>query len=379
MNNQIYLDYNATSPLSKSVKEFLAQGDFSFANPSSTHSLGKLARKSVNRTRRFLYDLFSLSESEHKLFFHSGATEGIRSFFETANAGDGYIYSQADHPVAHAMAKLLSERGCVVALLAVDQDGALDLQGSLATIQKLRTSLKKDAKIFINFTPLNSETGVLWPMELALELKHQTGAYVHVDATQVPGRVPNWDTIEKELDGITFSGHKFGAIKGIGFTFLRNGFPFKSLLVGGNQQDSLRSGTENTLGVSAMELALTDLRHLDIGKISGLRDRIESALLSNDNIQIVGAGAKYGRAANTCAFIHKKIKADVLQMHFDLAGLALSPGSACSSGSLNPSNSLVAMGLDQYALNLLRLSLGPENLDNEEEILRRIQGLVSSL
>lgn len=383
MKERIYLDYNSTSPFSNKLinklKSDLEKGDFAFANPSSMHESGKRARKEINQARAFIGKLFGLNEDQFSLVFNSGSTESIRTFFEAAKPGDGAFFCQSDHPAVHSAIELLRSRGIYCEAMPIDADGNLDVEAAIVAIKKFKRDGGGD--VFLNYLTLHNETGVHWPLSDALAIKKATGAFVHVDATQLPGKHPDWRKLEQGLDAYTFSGHKFGSLKGIGFSFWRNNFKYVPLMKGGGQQGAARGGTENALGIVSIKVALQELDEHDpyLLDIKKLRDELEEIIKDDPRFIIVGAKAKHGRGVNTLNFLIKAKKADIALIQFDMAGLEVSSGSACSAGSVEPSKTLVAMGFKDYAKNGIRVSLGSANLEKAQEIKSRFSNIVSKL
>lgn len=375
MKNKNYLDYNATSPFSESVISFLGKGDFPFANPASLHSFGQESRKLINSSMEEIYRIFSMSEKNFELVFHSGSTEGINLAFNDLRDGDRFYYCQGDHPATLSLAQALRERGVICETLPIDSNGNLLLEEAIEQIN----SKSSNGMAYINYLCVHNETGVFWPLKIASALKKATNAIVHVDATQLPGKVYAWEELNHELDGYIFSSHKFGGLKGSGFSFIKKGSPIKALFKGGGQQKSLRGGTENPMAAHCAALALQDLRKVDLKKIENMRDQIESAISERKDIEIIGAKSLAGRAVNTSNFVLESTKADIALIQFDMAGLAVSSGSACSAGSVEPSKVLMEMGLGERARNGIRISLGPRNLEDQEYILKTFRTVMEKL
>jgi len=373
LKNKNYLDYNATSPFSKSVISFLGKGDFPFANPASLHSFGQESRKLINCAKDSIFKSFSLSEKAYDLIFHSGSTEGINLAFNGLEAGDRFFYCAGDHPATLSLVDTLNERSIECVKLPINKNGDLKLD---ETIELIRS---KDGKAYVNFLCVHNETGVYWPLQLAQTIKEATGAYVHVDATQLPGKIYAWDELNKTLDGYIFSAHKFGGLKGSGFSFIKKDFPIKALFKGGGQQNSMRGGTENPIAAHCAWLALKDIKNWDLKGIEALRDSLEKVVEGRENVEIIGKNSFAGRALNTSNFVLKDTKADISLIQFDMAGLAVSSGSACSAGSVEPSRALLEMGLGERSKNGIRVSLGHENLERAEEILECFKKVMERL
>lgn len=376
MKNRIYLDYNSTSPFSKRLISYLGKGDFPFANPSSLHAQGKHSRKIINESASYIAEVFGIKLSEFDIVFNSGSTEGIRTFFEAAKVNDTVFYCESDHPAMLSTVKLLKAKGIDCVSLAIDGDGNLLIEEAIETIQGV---VQSGASAFVNYLVLHNETGVYWPLSEAARLKAETGAKVHVDATQLPGKALDWQKLDSSLDAYTFSAHKFGALKGLGFSFVKKDFDYQPLFKGGGQQGGARGGTENALGIHSAQLALEDILESDLNAIASLRDEVESILLDREDVLVVGKNSKFGRGVNTICFALKNKKADIGLIQFDMAGFDISSGSACSAGSVEPSKTLLEMGLHEYAKNGLRISFGQENLKDAKAIKEKLSTLLSKL
>lgn len=345
INNRFYFDYNATSPLAPSVQEWIAKGDLPFANPSSIHHSGKQAKKHINETTEFLFDIFSV-EKTHDVFYHSGASEGINTIVKglsfsafKENKKFTFIHSKTDHSCINNLREDLETLGHKVIAFDVNEDGDVSVEEVVSLIKQC------DGQVLLNYTFVNNETGVVWPLAGALEIKKQTGCLVHVDAVQSIGKIDEWKKIEEQLDFYTYSAHKFGGMKGVGFSFVRQGLRFHPLVRGGGQQQGMRSGTENVPGIYSIKLALKDLMaSFSYEELKQARDVIEEHLLSlSSKLVVAGANAKK-RNANTIYLIIPGQKVDILMTAFDLSRIDISSGSACSSGAIVPSRVLLSMG-----------------------------------
>ncbi len=340
--NRIYCDYNATSPLASSVKEYLAKGDFHFANPASIHTSGKKSRFEIAQITEFLKSHFGLKT--HDLFYHSGATEGINTILRD----NGHLfYFTSDHPCVTETAKNLDSTA-----LKIGSEGLVDIE---EVIQKIN---KVPGKKILNFTWVHNETGIVWDLTWAQRIKQETDCLIHVDAAQVVGKIKNYRQLNPHLDFYTFSAHKFGALKGIGWSFFRKSNTPKTLFFGGGQQKSLRSGTENSLAIKTIELALLDTENSFSESLLQKKNQIEQELKKLLGEQLVIIGENSPRNLNTINFIYKKEKADVVLTAFDLQGLEVGTGSACASASVKKSQTLIDMGYGEYAAYGVRISLG---------------------
>lgn len=352
MTPPVYLDYNATAPLRPEVVEAVSQCLETCGNPSSVHSFGRRARHLVEEAREALGALIGADPGE--IIFTSGGTEansmalrGLDRRRVLVSAGEHESVLQAD-PEA--------ER------IALDGNGRVDL----AALERLLGTSDVPAVVSVMYA--NNETGILQPIEEVVALAHAAGALVHCDAVQALGKMPI-DVGTLGCDLISFSGHKLGAPQGIGALVVSDGVDLLPLLRGGGQERSRRSGTENFLGVVGFGAGARALlkRPEGLEPLAALRDRFEAGLRSAmPGVEIFGAGSP--RLPNTSCFGLRGLAAETQVMALDLAGVAVSAGSACSSGKVRPSHVLRAMGVDEVmAGSAIRVSLGwnskPADLD----------------
>ncbi len=391
INNRFYFDYNATSPVEDSVLKHLQTGDFPFSNPASLHTSGKESRKSITETSLFLLNTFDVKKT-HEVVYHSGATEGINAYFK-GQAYRGFrekklyhfFFSTVDHAAVVELKNFLEELGHHVHFFGVDQNGDVD---ELSLVEKLKTVSASGGEIFLNWTWVNNETGVVWELEKIAKLKREFSLHVHVDAVQSIGKIANWRELDSSLDAYTYSAHKFGALKGIGFTlFLKNEI-FESFIHGGSQQNEKRAGTENTLGVLSIRWALDKyLVNFNYQETMSAKKFLEDEFLKfsdskkSNSLSIIGLQAKL-RNTNTI-FLHiKNVKAEVIQTAFDINGIELSTGSACSSGVIKENRVLMNMGHSKEdSRSAIRFSFSPFMTINEaktyiEKILKVIEKFV---
>lgn len=369
---RLYLDYNATSPLSNSVKDWLKSGEVLFANPASQHSSGKAARKSINDVRRLLFSTFNKKETDTKLFFHSGATEAFGTFMHSFSESTRLqkqrllvCFSGIDHPAITSLKERFWGEHVEFCELKMTQDLQYSHDENFAYLIQQK---KADPGLVIMYHHLwvHNETGFVADLGKLKKFKEITDLFIHVDAVQAPGKVSEWQNLEVG-DIWSFSAHKFGSLKGVGFSFMRSIIPFCPLISGGGQQFGLRSGTENVQGVISVGLALNDLLKIDPVKNGALRDDLENFLKKElQGIGTVIDSPSCSRASNTLYFFLHDLTSDLALALFDLHGLEVSAGSACSSGAAKASSLLLYKGLNQYARNGLRISLG--FLTSEDEI-----------
>lgn len=369
ISNRFYLDYNATSPLAKSVSDFLAKGEFSFGNPSSLHAEGKKSKFQINQTTDFLFKTFSLSKNDFDLIYHSGATEAVNTFFK-GNAflhfknkeKAAFYFSTIDHACAVSLAEDLKALGHEVYFFNADINSEINVEEVIELINH------SDAKFkYMNYTFMNNETGVIWPLQDALEIKKRTQIVIHVDAVQTIAKMENWNDLASDLDVYTYSAHKFGAIKGLGFSFIKRASPFYPLITGGSQQNEKRAGTENVLAIETIKLALEEvIKKQNPKELASIKEMLSKGLKEiNSQIIFISDKAK-NKNLNTLFFIVPHQSGQTLQMKFDMHGLAVSTGSACSSGIIKENRIVRALGYSQdEALSCIRLSL-PYNLEMSE-------------
>lgn len=376
INNRYYFDYNATSPLAESVKDWLSKGDLLFANPSSIHSSGKKSKRFINDTKKFLSSTFSLPK-DYKVFFHSGASEGVNSlvkgFAQKSFASDEsihFVHCDVDHSCVYNLRSELELYGHKVSTFSVDENGEFDIEDVISIINST------SKKTLLNFTWVNNENGVVWDLDSLTRIKSETNCFIHVDGVQSIGKIQGWNELNHLVDAYTFSGHKFGSMKGVGFSFYKEDFPFCSLIRGGGQQEGMRSGTENTTGIYSLKLALEEvLEKENYSELYKAKEYIENSI-SNElrgESRVIARGARR-RNGNTIYLVLPGQKADILITAFDLARMDVSSGSACSSGAILPSRVLLSMGVNEEdAKSALRFSFGYDlSLDESKEYSEKI-------
>ncbi len=369
-----YFDYNATSPLATSVKDWLTRGEVFLGNPSALHSSGKAALKLVNETRDYLLKTYSLDKT-HQVLFHSGATEGINTLirgFLSYHQGT-FFCSAVDHAAVFNLQGHLAKTGIGTHLFSVDQSGHFDKK---RLIQEIKNVGK--GPVLLNITWVNNETGVVWPLSDILDIKKETGCAVHLDAVQTVGKIPDWDLVSSEIDALTFSGHKFGALTGVGFSLVKKDLHFEPLLLGGGQQEGWRSGTVNTYGIYSLKLALEEfLRATDpLESLKG-RQHIEKHIkgILGEKCEIVAENSD--RCSNTFTLIVKGKKSDSMLMSFDMAGIDVGTGAACSSGIVRPSRVLSNMGFSEdEARSSIRFSFGSDLKNCYKEYASAIEKVI---
>lgn len=370
INNRFYFDFNATSPLDERVQARLQAGDFPFANPASLHTSGREARKAVQEVSQYLLNLYKL-QSSHDVIFHSGASEGINAFFKgvafdafRSKKKLSFFFSTVDHAAVFQLESFLKSLGHDVYFFTPDKKGDLSKDKwdeLVSTMERVYLSQSENS-IYVNWTWVNNETGVVWPLEEILKLKNKFQCFVHVDAVQTIAKIAEWKMLISELDAYTYSAHKFGALKGVGFTLIHKTFPWSPLIHGGSQQDGKRAGTENAIGVLSIKWALEHILEIEnFDELILAKNTIEKSLIDlvKDNGEVIAKDSEK-RNGNTIFLLIRKAKAEVLQAAFDMNGVELSTGSACSSGVIKENRVLVSMGYTaEESRQALRFSFSP--------------------
>ena len=363
---RIYLDYNATAPVHPEVVEVMARllRDH-FGNASSVHSFGQASKTIVDDARSLVAALIDADASD--VVCTSGGTESdnfaIRGAAETmAAAGRRHlIASGIEHEAVLATLKALERRGWTVDLLSAGETG-------IVSQEALRNALRPDTAL-VSVMHANNEIGTIQPVAELAALAHAGGALFHTDAVQSAGKIPV-SVRALGVDLLSLSGHKFGGPKGVGALWIRRGVKLTPLMTGGRQERNRRAGTENVPGIGGLGAAARIARDRLAGNgpaIASLRDSLERRILDTVRGTTVN-GRTDARIPNTSNISFDGLEAESLLIALDLEGIAVSTGSACSSGSLEPSHVLRAMGLPHArARNSLRFSLGPETTPAEVE------------
>jgi len=359
---RVYLDNNATTPVLPEIYEAM-RPYFSehFGNASSIHHHGQETRAAVERARESVASLLGCRASE--VVFTSGGTEADNlAIFGVVEAGDHVINSTIEHHAVLNACKHVESEGCEVSYLPVDGRGLVDPD-------QVRRALRPNTKL-ITIMLANNETGVLQPAEEIGRIADEANVYFHTDAVQAAGKIP-LDVNRIGCDLLSISGHKMHAPQGVGALYVRKGTALEPILHGGRYERSRRAGTENVPGIVALgkaaELAAKGLSDGTIEQIEAMRDRIEKTILPNTQATGVnGQGAP--RVPNTTNIYFDYIEGESLVIALDLKGLAVSTGAACSSGAIEPSHVLTAMGLrPDRARASLRFSLGKQNSEQDVE------------
>ena len=358
MAHRVYCDANATTPLSPEVMEAMRPYWMEqFGNASSIHMEGQRARRAVDAARDTLARFFGCREAE--VVFNSGGTEGDNTAIAgLVRAGDHLITTSIEHSAVLRAAERAAERGVKVTFVAPRANGLIDPE-EIRRAMTAEMRLGDSRRTLISVMLANNETGVLQPVEAIGKIAAEAGAFFHIDAVQGAGRVA-FDVRRFGCHLCSISAHKMYGPKGAGAMYVRRGTPLEPLIVGGSHERRQRAGTENVPGIvglgKATELAMESLEDGTLERVTALRDRLEAGILEIAGTRVNGAGAP--RAANTTNIRFEQLEGEALIIALDLKGVAVSGGSACHSGSTEPSHVLMAMGLDKNAARAsLRFSL----------------------
>ena len=377
---QIYLDNNATTPVKPEVLEaMLPFYREQFGNPSSVHWAGRMVSGAIETAREQVAELLNCSPAE--IIFVSCGSEGDNFAIKgTAEAlrhkGNHIITTSVEHPAVLETCEYLEKNGFEVTYLPVDADGMLNL----AELESAIT----DKTILISIMWANNETGNLFPIHEIGEIAGRHKVRFHTDAVQAIGKVPV-DVEKARVDILVLSGHKIGGPKGIGAVYLRRGTRMTRFMHGGHQERNRRAGTHNVAGIVglgvACELAAKN-QQKEYAYMRRLRDKLEQGILNTvPDVKLNGHPDPDLRLPNTLNVSFNYIEGESLLLFFDMKGIAASSGSACTSGSLEPSHVMSAMGVDiVLAHSSTRFSFGPDNTEEEVDyILAELPPIVQRL
>jgi len=378
----IYLDHNATTPVDPLVVEAIARAlAEEFGNPSSVHHFGQRAKARLDDARAAVAALVGAEPSE--IVFTSGGTESdnfaIRGVAEALEQSGRrhLITSGIEHEAVLNTFKALARRGWKTTMLPVDASG-------IVALEALRAAISTETAL-VSLMHANNEIGTIQPVAELAALAHEHGALFHTDAVQSAGKVP-LDVRALGVDLLSMSAHKFYGPKGIGALWIRRGTRLVPFLTGGRHERNRRAGTENVPGIVGMGAAAGRARTrlaIEAPRLAALRDRLEQCILTTVPRTAVN-GAPDRRVPNTTNISFERVEAESLLIALDLEGVAVSTGSACSSGTLEPSHVLRAMGLPAHRTqSSIRFSLGAatteEQIDRVAALLPRVVEKLRSL
>ena len=366
----IYLDHNATTPLDPRVREamepYLKER---FGNPSSVHEAGRAARRAVEEARERVAGFLGAREAEEIVFTSGGTESDAQAILGTPGIAErGIAVTAVEHPAVREPARSLAESGARVEEIPALPSGELDLDAAHRAIAR--------GPALLSVMAANNEYGAIFPVPLLARAAHETGVIVHSDAVAAAGRVAI-DVGAWEIDLLSISAHKIYGPKGVGALYVRKGLDLRPLLPGGGQERRRRGGTENVAGIVGFGEAarlLADEAQEENARVAGVRAEFERLLRNSvPGIRIWGEGIE--RLANTSAVSFPGRSGEALLIRLDLAGIEVSTGSACSSGSLSPSPAILALGATrEEAKGTLRFSFGRSNRREElPEVIRALE------
>ncbi|OGW81487.1 MAG: cysteine desulfurase NifS [Omnitrophica bacterium RIFCSPLOWO2_12_FULL_44_17] len=364
----VYLDHNATTPIHPEVKRAMSEAMDLFGNPSSLHEFGRKAKSLIEKARETVAEFIS-ADSEEIIFVGSGseANNTVLSMLAcpssrcmcTHKRAVGIITTTIEHPCVLEAAKCLEDRGFSVDYLKVDQTGKVDLD------QLKKTVTEKTGIVSVMMA--NNEIGTIQDMKTIEKIIHEQGAMFHTDAVQAVGKIPV-NVRELNADFLTISAHKVYGPKGVGALYIKNGISFCPMIRGGHQERGRRAGTENTIGIVGLGKAI-ELRKIEMTdeekRLLGLKAILRKGL--EEKIpDIHFNGHPTDCLAGTLSVSFEGAEGEAILLYLDLEGIAVSTGSACASGSLDPSHVLLATGMSaERAHGTIRLSMGRQTTEEE--------------
>jgi len=376
----IYMDYNATTPLRPEVKDFMVRALDIYANASSMHEAGRRAKAEIEAARKAVAQLIGAKDPS-SLYFTSGGSESNNTVFMTMYhegrknpTRRKILTSSIEHPCVMNAAAYLAEEGFPVVYLPVDSSGRLDMEA-------LKKEIGPDV-LLVSVMAANNEIGTIQDIKAISALAKSAGALVHSDATQAVGKIP-LSVEDLGLDYLTLSCHKIYGPKGIGALFVRAGAPIVPLIRGGHQENGVRAGTYNNLGIlsfgKAAQLALEDLDNF-AKRLSALRARLMEGLVARiQHVRVNGHPQEV--LPNTLNISFPGAEGEAILLSLDLEGIQVSTGSACASGSLDPSHVLMATGLGpELAHGSIRFSLGRDTTEEEVDyVIEKLPPIIQRL
>ena len=376
---KVYLDHNATTPTDPLVLEAMLPyyGEF-FGNPSSVHEFGRLARKGIDEARKSVAAAIGARDVDEIIFTGSGTEAdncAVRGVADALKAkGSHIITSVIEHQAVLNVCKFLEKNGCSVTYLPVDTYGVVDVEA----LKKAIT----DTTILVSVMFANNETGTIQPIAEIASIARQKGVLLHTDAVQAVSRVPV-NVAQLGVDMLSLSAHKFYGPKGVGALYVRKGLKLTPLILGGHHEKNRRAGTENVAGIvgcgKAIELATKDM-DAQTSRIKALRDRLEKGILGAIKHTYVN-GHPQKRLCNTANISFEYLEGESILLNLDMEGVGASTGSACTSGSLEPSHVLAAMGVDPVRTQgSVRFSLGTSNTEEDiDYVVKTLPPIIEKL
>ena len=385
----VYADNAATTPLSEiafnAMKPWLTEH---YGNPSSLYRMGREAKEAINEARKVVGKCLNVAMPVNEkndyapgeILFTGGGSQAdnlaIRGFMHgpSSKGRKHIITSKIEHHAVLYTCEALEKEGYRVTYLNVDKEGHVDLE-------QLKNELSEDTAL-VSVMAANNEIGTIQPLKQISELAHSVGAKFHTDAVQAVGHM-HIDVQEMGIDMLSLSGHKFRGPRGTGVLYVKNGIQLEPLVYGGGQERGLVSGTENTAGFIGLAAAMQDAcEHLDekMGYVKKLTDKLVKGIMENIPYSHY-TGDPVNRLPGTASFVFEAIEGEGLILRLDNAGVCGSTGSACSTGSLDPSHVLMAIGLPhEIAHGSLRLTLGEQNTEEDVDyVIETVTDVVKTL
>ncbi len=375
----VYLDNNATTQVAPEVWQVMSDSQQLFGNASSMHGFGRAAAMAISKARGQVADLIESQKEE--IYFTSGATESNNIVFNiAANLVDKsenrkrIVTTTIEHPAIIETVKYLKNKGYVIDLVKVDKTGLLDLDD-------LKSKLDKDV-VLVSVMSANNETGTIQPIEEVSKLTHEVGALLHCDATQSIGKI---DISMKDLkiDYLSLSGHKFYGPKGVGVLAVRKKAPLFNLMHGGHQEQGFRPGTYNNFSIiglgKACAMAKRDVA-VEREKLWKMREALRKGILERIDDVVINGNQEHC-LPGTLNVSFPRAEGESILLYLDMEGIAVSTGSACATGSLEPSYVLLAGGLDiEIAHGSIRFSFGRYNsMDDVNYVLEKLPPIIKRI
>jgi len=380
---RVYLDHNATTPLHPEVKRAISEGLENFGNPSSLHSFGREARARVEHARETVAGFIG-AEPEELIFVGSGseANNTVLSILScpsknccyTPGGGTDIITTKIEHPCILETSKCLGDRGIKISYLDVDEYGKISLD-------QLKETITEKTRL-VSVMTANNEVGTIQDIREIAQIVHEQGALFHTDAVQAVGKIPV-NVKDLDADFLTISAHKIYGPKGIGALYVKKGAPFCPMIRGGHQEMGRRAGTENTLGIIGLGKAI-EMREKEMEgehtRLAGIREALKKGITEN----IPDAhfnGHPTDCLVSTLNVSFEGAEGEAILLYLDLEGIAVSTGSACASGSLDPSHVLLATGLGaELAHGSIRISMGREtSMEDAEYVIDKLPKVIQKI
>ena len=379
----VYMDYNATTPLHPEVKKALVEGFDIFGNASSMHTLGRQAHERIEKARKIVADFLGAYPEE--IVFTGGGSESNNTVLQMIDCGSatcrcmskgrlGLLTTQIEHPSVLNVAQYMENKGISVEYLPVDPTGKVDMEA-------YRKALAKNPAL-VSIMMANNEIGTLQDIKTLARMAKEAGSLFHTDAVQAVGKVPI-SVHELGIDYLSFSAHKLYGPKGVGILYVRKGAPYCTFIHGGHQEEGRRAGTYNTLGIiglgKAIELASGEMKE-EVSRIRALRDRLREGIQERiPDIHINGHPTDILPGTLNVSFYG--VEGESILLYLDMEGIEVSTGSACASGSLEPSHVLLATGVGpELAHGSIRFSLGRENtVEDVDYVLEKLPPIIARL